>query len=133
MGRYAKKDGTHMKNIDLQTLILNKNDSDSVNGKLKNILSIIRKHLNMEVAFIAEFVDGERVFKFVDTQNEISPIKVGESDPLEETYCQRIVEHTLPNIIQNTKDNSITKILSVTDKLLIGSYMGVPILALNIF
>lgn len=133
MGRYAKKDGTHMKNIDLQTLILNKNDSDSVNGKLKDILSIIRKHLNMEVAFIAEFVDGERVFKFVDTQNETSPIKVGESDPLEETYCQRIVEHTLPNIIQNTKDNSITKILSVTDKLLIGSYMGVPILALNIF
>ena len=89
-----------MKSDDLQVFTLN--NADSVNSKLNKILSIIRKHLNMEVAFISEFVDGERVFKFVNAGNEISPINLGESDPLEETYCKRIVDDVLPNIIHNT-------------------------------
>ncbi|TMM42003.1 sensor domain-containing phosphodiesterase [Colwellia ponticola] len=116
-----------MKSDDLQSLILNKNNSGNVNSQLKNILSIIRKHLNMEVAFISEFIDGERVFRFIDAKHEVPPINVGESDPLEQTYCQRIVDNTLPNIIQNTNNDNITKTLSVTNKLSIGSYMGVPI------
>ena len=116
-----------MKSDDLQSLILSKNNSGNVNSQLKNILSIIRKHLNMEVAFISEFIDGERVFRFIDAKHEVPPINVGESDPLEQTYCQRIVDNTLPNIIQNTNNDNITKTLSVTNKLSIGSYMGVPI------
>ncbi|MFT6917752.1 MAG: EAL domain-containing protein (putative c-di-GMP-specific phosphodiesterase class I) [Cognaticolwellia sp.] len=87
----------------------------------------MRKHLDMEIAFIAKFIDKERVFKIVDAKNDMLPINVGDSDPIEETYCAKIVDNVLPNIIHNTKENHITNKLPITDKLSIGSYIGVPI------
>lgn len=117
-----------MENDYIRSSILNTDSKDSVEVKLNKLLSIIRKHLGMNVAFISEFVDGERVFKFVNAKNENAPIEVGDSDPLEETYCKKIVDNKLSNIIYDTSKNDITKKLSVTDTLSIGSYMGVPIM-----
>ncbi|MBA6224046.1 EAL domain-containing protein [Colwellia sp. MB02u-18] len=94
---------------------------------LNKILSIVRKHLDMEVAFISKFINKDRVFKIVDSKNEMLPINVGDSDPIEESYCAKIVDNVLPNIIHNTKENDITSKLAITDKLSIGSYIGVPI------
>lgn len=120
-----------MENDNLQTYLLNRNENDSVDHKIKKMLFILRKHLGMEVAFISEFVHGERVFRVVDTENAKSPLKVGDSDPLEETYCKKIVENELDNIINDTSKNDITNKLDVTNKLSIGSYMGVPLLLSN--
>lgn len=103
----------------------------SLEKKLKELLLIIRKHLNMEIAFIAEFVDDRRVFRFVNAISDHPPVKVGNSDPLEMTYCKKIADSELPNIICDTGANDITRALSVTEKLSIGSYMGVPLILSN--
>lgn len=116
-----------MESNELQPFILNMDTADSVDEKLKKVLSTIRKHLNMDVSFISEFIDKERVFKFVDTGSTTTLINAGDSDPLEETYCKRIVDNELPHIIHDARKNAITRKLNVTDKLSIGSYMGVPI------
>ena len=102
-------------------------DSSSVNNKLNKLLSIVRKHLGMEVAFISQFINNTRVFKTVDAKDNISPININDSDPINETYCAKIVDNELPNIIHDTKYNKITSKLAITDKLSIGSYIGVPI------
>ncbi len=116
-----------MKNDTLKAFILDDHDTHSVENNLNKILAIIRSHLGMDVAFISQFTNGERVFKLVDAKNVDSAVKVGGSDPLGETYCKRITDNELDNIIHNTSENSITKNLDVTEKLAIGSYMGVPI------
>jgi EAL domain-containing protein (putative c-di-GMP-specific phosphodiesterase class I) len=103
-------------------------DSNSVKNKLNKLLLIVRKHLDMDVAFIAKFVDKERVIKIVDAKNEVSSINVGDSDPIDDTYCEKIVDNVLPNIINNTKENDITSKLEITNKLSIGSYIGVQII-----
>ena len=102
-------------------------DSSSVNNKLNKLLSIVREHLGMEVAFISQFINNTRVFKTVDAKDNISPININDSDPINETYCAKIVDNELPNIIHDTKYNKITSKLAITDKLSIGSYIGVPI------
>jgi EAL domain-containing protein (putative c-di-GMP-specific phosphodiesterase class I) len=102
-------------------------DCDSVKNKLDKLLSIFRKHLDMDVAFIGKFVNKERVINVLDAKNEMLSINVGDSDPIDDTYCGKIVGNVLPNIIHNTKENHITSKLPITDKLSIGSYMGVPI------
>jgi EAL domain-containing protein (putative c-di-GMP-specific phosphodiesterase class I) len=102
-------------------------DSDCVNNKLNKLLSIVRKHLDMEVAFISKFNNKDRVFKNVDAKNKMLPFNVSDSDPIEETYCVKIAANVLPNIIHNTKENDITSKMPITDKLSIGSYIGVPI------
>ncbi len=118
-----------MENKILTKLILAnaKKDHDSVTEDLQRILSVIRSHLDMDIAFISEFSRGERVFKYIESKDEASVIKVGDSDPLEETYCYRIVEGELPEHIADTSLNPITKGLKVTDALSIGDYIGIPI------
>ncbi|MGS2721482.1 sensor domain-containing phosphodiesterase [Paraglaciecola aestuariivivens] len=105
--------------------------TENINEYLAKILSVIRKHLKMDVAFIAEFKNGNRVFKFVDSTSHSSCIAVNDADPLEQSYCKKIVDKDLPNVIPNTLKNPITKNMAVTQALSIGSYMGVPICLSN--
>lgn len=115
-------------NILTEIILANaKKDNDSVTEDLQQILSVIRSHLDMDIAFISEFSRGERVFKYIDSKDEAPVIKVGDSDPLKETYCHRIVEGELPEHISDTSLNRITKELAVTDALSIGDYIGIPI------
>ena len=68
-------------------------DDTSIDSKLSKLLSLVRKHLNMEVAFISEFIENERVFKFVDNQTSNTAVQVGNADIMCETYCQKIADN----------------------------------------
>lgn len=107
--------------------IIEVKDDSSISTKLSNLLSLVRQHLNMDVAFISEFVSGKRVFKFVDNPSINKAVAVNNSDPIEQTYCKKIADNQLSSIIHDTKSHQITKVMSVTKKLNIGCYIGVPI------
>src|SRR5690349_1061153 len=62
------------------------------------LLSAVRRHLGMDVAFVAEFVDGKRVFRYVDAAVEGAP-RPGDSDPLEASYCWLVAEGRIPELI----------------------------------
>jgi EAL domain-containing protein (putative c-di-GMP-specific phosphodiesterase class I) len=108
-------------------LLVDQQNNTSIEAKLTNLLALVRKHLDMDVAFISEFINDERVFKVVDNPSENQIVKVGNADPINETYCQKITDEKLSPIITNTKANPITKAMPVTKKLGIGAYIGVPI------
>ncbi|MCD2513396.1 GAF domain-containing protein [Comamonas endophytica] len=66
------------------------------------VLRLIRSKLNMDVAFVSEFTDGRRTFKAVDSAPGFTPhLEAGMSDPLEESWCQRVVEGRLPEEIRD--------------------------------
>ena len=112
---------------ELTNLLVEQHNNASIKAKLANLLTLVRKHLDMDVAFISEFINDERVFKVVDNPSENQIVKVGNADPINETYCQQITDNKLSPIITNTKANPITKAMPVTKKLGIGAYIGVPI------
>ena len=64
---------------------------------LQRSLNAIRTHLDMDVAFISEFADGRRFFRHVDARESKSIVQPGNSDPLEESYCLRVVTAGFPN------------------------------------
>lgn len=64
----------------------------SVDRLMAELLPSARKLFGMEVAFVSEFHKGRRVFRYVDCQDGAKLITVNGSDPLEESYCQRIVD-----------------------------------------
>src|SRR6185436_8057197 len=74
----------------------------SVDQLLPRALRALRTHLGMDVAFISEFREGRRVFRYVDAAQQHATVHVGASDPLEDTYCQRIVDGRLPELISDT-------------------------------
>ncbi len=104
---------------------------NSMNGDkfIQEILNSIRYHMGMEVAFIARFTDDKRLIEFTATEQSVTEpsLHPHDSSPKKESYCQKIVDGDLPNIIPDTSKNSVTRSLSVTKALNIGAYIGVPI------
>ena len=99
---------------------------DESESQLQKILAIVRKHLNMEAAFLSEFSGGRRYFRFVDAEPD-SPLKVGGSDPLEDSYCQRVVDGRLPELMQDSTQNAEALTLPVTKALPVGAHISIPI------
>lgn len=100
----------------------------STDETIVETLRSVRTLLGMEVAFIAEFTDGRRVFRHVDTADGITPIvSVGNSDPLEDSYCQRVVDGRLPELIQDACQIPEALTLPVTTALPVGAHLSVPL------
>lgn len=97
----------------------------AING-IDQILHAVRTHLGMDVAYVSEFVDGKRIFQHVDAESE-TPFKVGDSNPLEGSYCQLVADGRLPGLIPDTSAVPAAKALPVTSALPVGAYLGVPI------
>ena len=81
----------------------------------------------MDVAFGAEMVQGLRVFRHVCGRDDSPPICVGGSDPLSDSYCQRVVDGRLPQLIPDTSKLPEAVALPITAIFGIGSYISVPI------
>ena len=90
-------------------------------------LSSVRSLLGMEVAFVSEFSEGRRVFRFIDAAREFQPIEVDGSDPLNESYCQRVIDGRLTELIRDATRNAEALSLSATLGIPIGAHLSVPI------
>lgn len=101
--------------------------SDSAAQVLPDLLRVLRVHLDMEVAFIAQFKDGERVFRYVDESPDLGLLAPGQSGPLEESYCQRVVDGRLPELIRDAQVLPAALALPVTRQLPVGAHLSVPI------
>lgn len=98
-----------------------------VEDLMSDTLASVRNLLGMEVAFISEFNEGRRIFRFIDSQQGFRPIEVAGSDPLSESYCQRVVDGRLPELLQDATQNSEAMTLAATMALPIGAHLSVPI------
>jgi EAL domain-containing protein (putative c-di-GMP-specific phosphodiesterase class I) len=113
-----------MSRLLLETFDLKKG---SVGSILQNLLNAARLHLAMEVAFISEFEGERRVFRFVDQAEEVQLLKVGSSDPLDESYCRKVVDGLLPQLIHDAQKLQAALEIPATRKLGIGAHVSVPI------
>jgi EAL domain-containing protein (putative c-di-GMP-specific phosphodiesterase class I) len=100
----------------------------SADKHIQKILHAVRKHLGLDVAFVSQFVGGLRVFRFVDSPKRNSPIQVGGADPLEDSYCQRVVDGRLPSLIQDASQLPAALDLPVTSALPVGAHLSIPII-----
>jgi EAL domain-containing protein (putative c-di-GMP-specific phosphodiesterase class I) len=99
----------------------------SVDQLLPRALRALRTHLGMDVAFISEFRDGRRVFRYVDAMRDHAAVQMGASDPLEDTYCQRVIDGRLPELINDTAELPEAVALGFTRLVPVGSHLCVPI------
>lgn len=116
-------------NLDLQQIFQHDVSSMGPAGEnsVPDILHAIRNHLNMEVAFVAEFTQGQRIFRYVDSDWQNNPIKINQGHPLEESYCQRVVDGRLPELMQDACLHPVALQLGATRAIPVGAHMSVPI------
>ncbi|HEU4911214.1 MAG TPA: EAL domain-containing protein [Actinomycetes bacterium] len=94
---------------------------------IREALASARAHLGMDVAFIGEFLEGRRVFRYVDAEGSSSPVTEGGDDPLSDSYCQRVVDGRLPAVIPDATKVPAAAELPVTHRLPVGAHISVPI------
>ena len=113
----------------LQVAHLLKKDGVSPPGgvAIDLILQTVRTHLGMDVAFVAQFAEGRRVFRQIAAGERAAPMKVGDSHPLEESFCQRVVDGRLPELIQDAALVPEAAAMPVTKALPLGAHLSVPI------
>ena len=98
-------------------------------GGVQTLLHAVSAHLGMDVAFVSELIGRDRYFRNVDAKPSArpSPLAVGDSMPLSDGYCLRVVQGTLPELIPDTADVPAAMALPDTTQLPIGAHLSVPI------
>jgi GAF domain-containing protein len=94
---------------------------------IESLLSLVRENLQMDVAFVSEFAGEQLVFRALEGDEESFGWREGEGFPLDESYCKRVLEGRLPNVVPDARSEDSTKDLWVTREANIGSYVAVPV------
>lgn len=90
------------------------------------ILDAVRAHLGMEIAFASRFIDGRRQFTHIRSSIPV-PAAPGDSEPLDETFCHRILQGRLPALIHNAADCPDAQDMALTKALPVGAHLNVPL------
>lgn len=94
---------------------------------IEQMLSSVKEALDMEIAFVSEFVGGQLVFREIKGDAGSFGFEEGEDIPLETSYCKRVIDGRIPNVISDARTNNETKDLPITGEAGIGSYVAVPL------
>src|SRR5262249_13327380 len=97
---------------------------------VNHVLGIIRKQLGMDVAFVSRFRASDRVFEHVDADRP-APIHVGQTLPLHEGYCLKVVEGELPQFIPDTAAVPAALEIPATRAIPIGAHLSTPVMLEN--
>ena len=91
------------------------------------MLSAVREVLEMDVAFVSEFAGERMIFRALEGDAESFGWEEGESFPIDESYCKRVLDGRIPNVVPDAKREDATRDLRVTSEADIGSYAAVPL------
>jgi hypothetical protein len=98
----------------------------SVQRAIGELLSLVRDLLQLEVVFVSEVVEGRRVFRYIESQDGVARIEPGQSAPLEQTICQRILDGRMPNLVRDVDAVREAQGLPRTFEGM-GTHIGVPV------
>ncbi len=90
------------------------------------MLRLIRQRMDMDVVFVSEFTNGQRVFRHVAQPEGRTLLPEGAGDPLENSWCQRVVDGRIPQYIPDAAEVIESAALPVPP-FPIGTHISTPI------
>jgi GAF domain-containing protein len=108
-------------------------DRRSARGRevVASTLELARAETSMDVAVLGEIHDGREVVRLLAGEAESFGLAIGASLPVEETFCQRLLEGRLDNVVRDAISDERVCDLEVTRTAGIGAYIGVPMTTLD--
>lgn len=92
---------------------------------IQRTLEAIRTHLEMDVAYVSEFVGNLSVMRQVDAPGLEDLVKPGDANSLDDVYCRHILEGRLPELMPDTSQIPFAAAMPITA--MIGSHVSVPL------
>jgi hypothetical protein len=99
----------------------------AVQPSVERAVAAVGEYLGLDVAYTTEFVDGEQVFRVLDGDSASFGVGEGTAMPLEQTYCQRVLDGRLPNVIPDVRADDRAASMPITDAADVGAFVSVPI------
>jgi len=115
-----------------ELLVATSDTSDElIDNSVPEVLRLLRERMKMDVVFVSEFTDGQRVFRHVSQAPDSPVISEGGSEPLERSWCQRVVDGRLPKFIADARTHPAASALLNSLPFPIGTHISVPIVLDN--
>ena len=94
---------------------------------LEDMLRDVREAFRMDVAFVSKFAADQLVFRKLEGDAESFGWQEGDSFPLDESYCKRVLEGRIPRVVPDARREEATRDLRVTSEADMGCYCAVPL------
>jgi GAF domain-containing protein len=94
---------------------------------IEHMLRDVREAFDMDVAFVSKFDGDQLVFRALEGDAESFGWQEGESFPLDESYCKRVLDGRIPEVVPDAKREDATKDLRVTSEADMGCYCAVAL------
>ena len=101
--------------------------SDRTPGTIEDRLRDVREALNMDVAFVSKFDGDQLVFRKLEGDAGSFGWQEGESFPIDESYCKRVLDGRIPRVVPDTRREGATRDLRVTSEADMGCYCAVAL------
>ena len=100
---YLENFGDDELSVTISELLVATADSSDplLDDSVSQLLHAMRTRMEMDVVFVSEFIDGLRMFRYVDAAPGAPPVEAGASSPAEESVCQRGVEGRVPELVRD--------------------------------
>jgi GAF domain-containing protein len=95
------------------------------------VLELARNETMMDVAMLGHIHNGHEIARQLAGDAQSFGLKPGGSIPIDDTYCQRLLQGRIPNIVRDTRANEHVRDLALTQTANIGAYIGVPLTTLD--
>ena len=96
-------------------------------GTIEAMLRDVREAFDMDVAFVSKFDGDQLVFRNLEGDAESFGWQEGESFPIDESYCKRVLDGRIPRVVPDAKREDATKDLRVTSEADMGCYCAVAL------
>lgn len=100
---------------------------EALDGSIGEVLKLLRERMGMDVVFVSEFVEGQRVFRHVSQAPGVNVIAKGQGEPLEQSWCQRVVDGRLPRYMADARADPVASALLDQLPFPVGTHISTPI------
>lgn len=98
-------------------------DSPSV----ESALDAVKEFLGFDVTYATEMADGEQHFRVLRGDGASFGVQQGTVMPEDQTYCRKVLDGKLPQVITDVAADPEAAILPVTDAAGVGAFVSVPL------
>lgn len=115
-----------------ELLVATADQSDAeLDQSIGEVLKLLRERMGMDVVFVSEFVDGQRVFRKVSQAPGVDLLAAGQGEPLEQSWCKRVVDGRLPQYIADARQDPAAAPLLRDLTFPIGTHISTPVVLAN--
>ena len=94
---------------------------------VERAVEAVREFLGMDVAFTGQISAGHEVYEVLRGDGGSFGIHQGMRRPLDATYCRRVLDGRLPNVIPDVRADERTASMPITEVGNVGAFVSVPL------